>query len=293
MSTAQVTPVGVSIRNVLIATDFSRCSKAALEAGLRLATGSKAEAYITFVVPNDQFLLAGPEAYVAAKDAGKRDLESLQLELERKYTHGEARNFHFFLLEGEVAHSILDLARQKKADLIVLGTHGRGGLGRAILGSVAENIFRNSPIPVLTIGPYCCRSEKALEPANILAPVDFSPAAERAVHYAAALAWEHKSKLTLLHVIDTKEAGGHDRMAAEAKKKLAAVLERNFPVVCDLRVEFGRVVPMIMKAAEEIRADLLVMGVRPLIGMMEHFRWPNTYEAVRQALCPVLTVREE
>jgi nucleotide-binding universal stress UspA family protein len=293
MSTAQVTPIRVGIRNVLIATDFSRCSNAALEAGLRLATGCNADADIVFVIPNDQFLLAGPEAYVAAKDAGRRDLESLQLELERTYSHGEAQNFHFFLLDGDVAQSILDFAQQKKCDLIVLGTHGRSGLGRAILGSVAEHVFRNSLIPVLTIGPYCCRAEKALEPARVLVPVDFNPASERAVRYAAALACGHKSKLTLLHVIDPKGVRERVRAIAEVKKKLDAVLGHGFPVTCDWRVEFGRVVPMIMGVADEVAADLLVMGVRASTGLLERFRWPNAYEAMRQASCPVLTVREE
>jgi nucleotide-binding universal stress UspA family protein len=292
MSTAQVTPIGVSIHNVLIATDFSRYSKAALEAGLRLATRSKAESYILFVVPNDQFLLAGPAAYVAAKDAGRRDLESLQLELERAHSGGEARSFHFFLLEGEVSQSILDFARQRKCDLIVLGTHGRGGLGRAILGSVAEHVFRNSPVPVLTIGPYCCRAEKALDPANILVPIAFSPASERAAQYGAALASEHKAKLTLLHVLDPKDSADREKAAVKAKRKLEGVLGQEFSASCNVRIEFGRVVPMIMSVADEIAADLLVMGVRASAGVLDHFRWPNVYEAVRQASCPVLTVRE-
>jgi nucleotide-binding universal stress UspA family protein len=289
MATAQLTPVGVGIHNVLIATDFSRCSNAALEFGLQLARGCNAATYIVFVVPNDQFLLAGPEAYVAAKDAAQRDLESLKFELQK--THPEAKDCHFFLLDGDVAQCVLDLARQNKGDLIVLGTHGRGGLGRAILGSVAERVFRNSTVPVLTIGPYCCRATEALAPANILVPVDFTPASERAIGYAVALAGEHKSKLTLLHVIDPKAARQSEHKRTEAKAKLVALVGGEVRVACDLRVEMGRVVPTVIKVAEEIAADLLVMGVRPPTGVLDRFAWPNAYEAVRQASCPVLTVR--
>ena len=74
MPTAQLTPIGVGIHNVLIATDFSSYSNQALDFGLKLAKGYKAPAYVVFVVPSDQFILAGPEAYVAAKEAARRDL---------------------------------------------------------------------------------------------------------------------------------------------------------------------------------------------------------------------------
>jgi nucleotide-binding universal stress UspA family protein len=91
MATAQLTPVGVGIQNVLIATDFSRYSNAALNFGLQVAKAYSAQAHVVFVIPSDQFLLAGPEAFVAAKDAARRDLEQLQAELHRSHSQVRGR----------------------------------------------------------------------------------------------------------------------------------------------------------------------------------------------------------
>src|SRR5208283_910898 len=136
MATAQLTPAKVGIQNVLIATDFSRCSNAALNFGLQVAKAYNAQAHVVFVIPADQFLLAGAEAYVAAKDAARRDLEQLQAELQRTHSHAKGEAYHLYLFEGDAAQSILDFAQQKRVDLIVVGTHGRGGLGKALIGSV-------------------------------------------------------------------------------------------------------------------------------------------------------------
>jgi nucleotide-binding universal stress UspA family protein len=203
--TAQLTPVGVGIHNVLIATDFSSYSNAALNFGLQLAKSYQAAAYVVFVVPTDEFLIAGPEAYVAAKDAAARDLRQLKAEVSRKYSYVEGRDYRLCLLEGEVAQTILNFAHNKQIDLIVLGTHGRGGLGKALMGSVAERVFRQSPVPVLTLGPHLRRSAHNEPPRNILVAADFTPASTRAARFATCLASESNARLTLLHVVDPKK----------------------------------------------------------------------------------------
>ena len=166
MVTAQLTPVGVGIHNVLIATDFSTYSNTALRYGLQLAKSYEATAHVVFVVPADEFLIAGPEAYVAAKEAAARDLEELKAELGRKHSYVEGRDYHLCLLEGDVAQTIIDFTRNQRIDLIVLGTHGRGGLGKALMGSVAEKVFRQSPVPVLTLGPQSSPRDPRSQPAQ-------------------------------------------------------------------------------------------------------------------------------
>jgi nucleotide-binding universal stress UspA family protein len=295
MATAQLTPIGVGIHNVLIATDFSQYSNQALDFGLELAKGCKAPAYVVFVVPSDQFMLAGPEAYVAAKEAARRDLEALKVELKDSHSCVEGKDYHLYLLEGEVAESILNFAHQKHIDLIVVGTHGRGGLGKAIMGSVSELVFRGSPVPVLTIGPNARHVQHALAPKNILVAADFTPASERAARYAAGLASKHHSRMTLLHVVDPKELEHHphrDRMVQGLEANLQALLGPGATVPCTLCVEPGRVVPTVLRTAAELEADLLVVGVRPALPVLSRCMWPNAYEIVRGAPCPVLTVRE-
>jgi nucleotide-binding universal stress UspA family protein len=297
MATAQLTPVGVGIHNVLIATDFSRCSNLALSFGLELARGYLANAYVVFVVPTDQFMVAGPDAYEAAKDVARRDLMELKHELRRKHSYIEGEDYHLFLLEGDVAESILDFARQKEIDVIVVGTHGRGGLGRALMGSVAERVFRQAPVPVLTLGPNLQRIARAGTPRNILVPVDFTPASERAAHYAVAMAREHNAALTMLHVIErwpTEEKADRARVMQSLREKVQnLVREEAKGLRCDVRVQVGRVVETILYTANGIEADLVVMGVRPRTGLLNRLMWPHAYEIVREAACPVLTVRGE
>ena len=295
MATTQLTPVGVGIHNVLIATDFSRCSTMALSFGLELAHGYQANAYVVFVVPTDQFMVAGPDAYEAAKDVARRDLMELKQELRKKHSYVEGEDYHLFLLEGEVAESILDFARQKEIDVIVVGTHGRGGLGRALMGSVAERVFRLSPVPVLTLGPHLHRIARAGAPRNILVPVDFTPASERAARYAIAMAREHGAALTMLHVIERWPTGAQadrTRVTQALREKVEDLIaEEVTGLRCNVRIEVGRVVETVLYTANGIEADLVVLGVRPRTGLLNRLMWPHAYEIVREAACPVLTVR--
>jgi nucleotide-binding universal stress UspA family protein len=295
MATAQLTPVGVAIHDVLIATDFSRCSTTALSFGLELARGYRADAYVIYVVPTDQFMVAGPDAYEAAKDAARRDLLELKHELRKKHSYIEGDDYHLFLLEGDVAEAILDFARQKEIDVIVVGTHGRGGLGRALMGSVAERVFRLSPVPVLTLGPHLQRIAHAGAPRNILVPVDFSPASERAVHYAIAMAREHHAALTMLHVIErwpTQAQADRTRVTQALREKVESLIAEDAKrLKCNVRIEVGRVVETVLYTANGIEADLVVLGVRPRTGLLNRLMWPHAYEIVREAACPVLTVR--
>ena len=297
MATAQLTPVGVGIHNVLIATDFSRCSTMALSFGLELAHGYQANAYVVFVVPTDQFMVAGADAYEAAKDVARRDLMELKQEFRKKHSYLEGEDYHLFLLEGEVAESILDFARQKEIDVIVVGTHGRGGLGRALMGSVAERVFRLSPVPVLTLGPHLQRIARAGAPRNILVPVDFSPASERAAHYAIAMAREHSAALTMLHVIErwpTQVQADRTRVTQALREKVEDLIADEVTGLrCNVRIEVGRVVETVLYTANGIEADLVVLGVRPRTGLLNRLMWPHAYEIVREAACPVLTVRGE
>jgi nucleotide-binding universal stress UspA family protein len=295
MSTAQLTPVGVSVQNVLIATDFSRYSDAALIYGLRLAKTYRAKAYVVSVVPANQFLLASPSAYVAAKDAAFRDLVGLKADLKRACSYEEGKDYHLFLLEGNVAESILEFACQKRIDLIVLGTHGRSGFSKALMGSVAEGVFRASRIPVVTVGPKL-RDFTPTEPVrNILVAADCTAASERAVECAASLAREHTAGLTVIHVLHPLPTDEVERARTLQKvnSRLAELLNRKAGgVQSSLLIREGEVVPTILKSACETGADLLVIGVRPSSGFLDRLMFPHAYRIVCESPCPVLTLRE-
>ena len=292
---AQLTPAGVGMHNVLIATDFSHHSNAALRFGLSLARLYGAQAEIVYVLPTDEYVIAGPEGLHAAKEAARRDL----LEFKSRLGHlPELANFddlHVSMLEGPVAECLLQCARERKIDLIVVGTHGRGGFGKVILGSVAEKVFRHSPVPVLTVGPNIHRHRDINQAHHILAPCDLTARSHPAVAYACALAEEHNSQLTVMHVADRPvdpTTLDPTKVKQDVQRQLMDLVgPRADQVAVHYRVEFGSVPSAILQVASEMDPDFIVVGVRRASGVLDRFMWPIAYELVRSATCPVLTIR--
>jgi len=295
MATAQLVPNCVGIQNVLIATDLSHHSDAALGYGLECANRYGAQAEIVYVMPTENFALAGPEAIHTAREAARRDLLEFKSRLRRSGSIAEHMDFHVSMIEGPVADSLLQCAREKRIDLIVVGTHGRGGLGKVILGSVAEKIFRHSSVPVLTVGPNIHRSHGMHRSRRILAPCDLTSRSHPALEYACNLAEAHGSELTVLHVIERLNEGvklDPERVKQGIRDQLAEIVSRHSDGVdVHYRVEFGNVPATILRVASEVDSDFIVLGVRRSSGALDRFMWPIAYELVREAKCPVLTIR--
>lgn len=294
MATASIVPSVAGVRNVLIAIDFSHQSDSALKYGLEFAHRFGARAEIVYVVPTDEFALAGPDGLQLGRDAARRDLLQFKNRIERYRAYNDDSEQCVSMLDGPVAECLLECARNKNSDLIVVGTHGRGSFGKIILGSVAEKVFRRSDVPVLTIGPYVHLPREIGAAPRILAPCDLSRKSHPAVEYACGLAKARNSHLTVLHVVD--HPAGAMKVDPEAGKH--AVTEQLMDIVgthgdgldVRYRVESGDIPSTILDVASA-EADLIVLGVRPASGLLDRFMWPIAYELVREATCPVLTVR--
>jgi nucleotide-binding universal stress UspA family protein len=127
MATAQLDATGVGIHNVLIATDFSHQSSVVLNYALNFAHRLGAHTEIAYVLPTDEYAFSGPEALTAAKDAARRDVLELKTKLRCSQESQEDADYRVSMLEGPAADCLLQYAREKSIDLIVVGTHGRGG----------------------------------------------------------------------------------------------------------------------------------------------------------------------
>src|ERR1035437_3584915 len=199
------TKTRVSLKNILYATDFSPTAESALPYVLGLAKRFGAKVHALHVRFPATYPVVGPEGMPQAMEAAEEQAkqESKQLhELLAGLPH------EVFISEGDIWTTINDTVRQKKIDLIVIGTRGRTGIGRALLGSVAEEIFRRAPCPVLTVGPHVSKdTERRLEMKEILYATDFSPESLAALPYATSLAQENQARLTLLHVIGEPKVG--------------------------------------------------------------------------------------
>lgn len=132
---------------ILFATDFSPASEAALRYASSLARDSGAKLLIVHVEEPPLAYGAG-EMYIDPIEIMRPGLEKV-LQRVQPTAPGVPHEHH--LLLGDPAQELVDLAQREKVDLIVMGTHGRTGLSRLLMGSVAEEVVRKAPCPVFTL----------------------------------------------------------------------------------------------------------------------------------------------
>ncbi len=202
---------------------------------------------------------------------------------------------------------IMDYAEQTRPDLIVLGTHGAGGFDRLVFGSTTERVMHDASCPVLTIPPSAreVTAGEVLRWDRILCAYDFSPSSMCALEMGRSLAQEQHGKLTLLYVLEMLspeeahtvahyEVGEYVVMRQqEARKQLKAVMPDDTSTwrdPCD-RVELGSASKTILRVAQEMKADLIVMGAQGHGTFGSLILGSTTHTVVRRATCPVLTAR--
>ena len=286
----------ISLQNILFATDFSAVSTTALEHALSIARRYDSRIYLAHVIRPDAYQLVPPEAVANVSEQARRYAEQQMAQL---LVSGRLRDIpHQVLLKHGELWPVLAAAIQEHAvNLVVVGTHGRTGVRKLLLGSVAEEIFRMASCPVLTVGPKVAGevpAEAALK--RILYATDFTPHAERASAYAFSLAQEHQAHLTLLHVV---QGAGEVSAPASAKltefflRQMRQLVPEGADLWCDpeFRVDFGDPADEILKVTAEINAYLVVLGVRRSATFAGHLPPATAYKVVCQAPCPVLTVR--
>jgi nucleotide-binding universal stress UspA family protein len=291
------TQTRISLKHILYATDFSPASEAALPYVRGLSKQYGATVHAVHVRLPAAYPVVGPEmmpqVIEAAEEQAKLEVQQLH-EMLASVPHDVSVN------EGDLWPTITYMVQQKNIDLIVIGTRGRTGMGRALLGSVAEEILRRAPCPVLTVGPHISKdTERRLEMKEILYATDFSPESLSALPYAVSLAQEHQARLTILHVIGEEKVGElvHAGNYVESTlRQLRGLVPSEAKSWCEpnFRVEKGPAAEKIMEVAIALGADLIVLGVRGAaghVGATTHLFRPTAHRIVTQAECPVLTVR--
>jgi len=298
----------VTFKNILLATDFSEVSKKAVPYAVAIASRYASKIYFAHVLPPKARTPIPIEPLPAELD---RERVSAEVEMEIFLQNALVNVPHNVLLEnGPIWDALSDLIQRDEIDLLVLGTHGRGGLKKVILGSVAEELFRLAPCPVLTVGPAVpAEPAGAKEFRRILFATDFGPASLHALQYAISLATESNARLILLHVVapvPVVEVGpywypGTDLVEQQktAKERYIGRLEdlippdANLPSKPEFLVDFDFAPDAIVRTAVVSDADLIVMGVNQAASARAsaHMPWATAHEVVCHAKCPVLTVR--
>ncbi len=291
------TKMRVSLENILYATDFSPAATAALPYAIGLADRYGAKVHGFHVRFPATYPIVGPEAMPQIIEAAEE-----QAKFEAKQLHELLAGVPHMVsvCEGEMWPLIADAVEKQNTDLIVIGTSGRTGVSRALLGSVAEEIFRRATCPVLTVGPHASpETQRRLEMKEIVYATDFSPESLAALPFAVSMAQEHEARLTLLHVVAQPKVGElvHAEQYAESiKRQLHSLMPPEAEFWCEPKymVQHGPEAEKIVEVATALGADLIVLGIRGAaggMGMATHFSKSVAHEVVTQARCPVLTVR--
>ncbi len=303
------------IQHILCPMDFSEFSRQAFNRAVAIARVQRAAITVLHVVPIQTAATILP--YMAPESLGPMELPQVD--------HGRiAREMTSFLhIDGtlgipvicevseapDVHHEILVHANRLPADIIVMGTHGRSGFQRIVLGSVTEKILRKSSVPVVTV-PATTATESpaggAVPFSRILCAIDFSQCSLEGLKYAMALAAETGARLTLAHVIELAPPI-YDPLVGPpidlpGYQAAAEVLSRNrlrdlipapyrAATVVEEAVLTGKPHREIVRLAEEWEADLIVLGIHGR-NVVDRLLFGSTVEpVVRRAPCPVMTVR--
>jgi nucleotide-binding universal stress UspA family protein len=267
------TKTRVQVKNILFATDFSPAAAAALPYAEVLAKRFGANLFALHVRTPVINPMTPPAGWPALEKAA--ELEEIE---RRKSLRNAVPGIEPTVLmeEGGIWENLHAAIQKFRIDLLVIGTHGRSGFGKLLLGSAAEEIFRDAPCPVLTVGPHATSEpNQAGEFTRILYAASFSAESTAAAPYAVSLAQEYQARLTLLHVLENPEA----ELWCEP----------------DYVVERGAVGEKILDVAKNRHADLIVLGVHRPVGVpgaATHLPIATAHHVVANAHCPVLTVRD-
>jgi len=285
---------GVALERIVLATDFSPSAEAASVYAEALARrfGSKLTVanVVDLSVASRSAAVVGPAIeqmrHYSAENLGRtiNQLRETGLKVDGKAMEAE-----------RPSAAVVRLAGDQDADLLVLGTHGRTGLQKIILGSFAQGAIHHCKCPVLTIGPNVPRLHtEGLSFETILFATDLHHQTAEKAAIALAFAQDSRGRILLCHVIDRPPSD------------LTAALERQFETEGTLRrlipnafydwctpepeVEFGSPAEQILQLATRAQADLIVLGAKRSTTWLTQFVEGVAGHVIANATCPVMTV---
>jgi len=279
----------LAISSILAPTDLSESSIPALRYARLFADRFSARLTVMYTDP-----IVYPVEYIGVADAFSftatpEQQAALRGAVERHAGPVIGDPYDIEVTVGQPVPAILSTARERNADLIVMGTHLRHGWRRALLGSVSDSVLHSSSCPVLTVASgdlYVGKPPYAIT--SIMCPVNFSDAARDAVRVAARLAEAFGAHLTLVHVLESNEPTN----ASADEEKVRLWVAPELQDVCSFRelVVRGGPAERVLDCADDVGADLLVVGAQHKLFRDVTVVGSTTERLMRFASCPVLVV---
>jgi nucleotide-binding universal stress UspA family protein len=298
----------LKIKKILYPTDFSSCSKQAYAHALFIAEQYGAELHMLHVIT-----IYSENAYDPGYDFP--DLEEYNIHLEKhaleksdqlikEHTFSKTKILKIQERGYSPSAVILKYAQDKNIDLIVMGTHGRRGLGYLFLGSVAEEVTRFARRPVYTI-----REQKPAIPVEkvnrILVPIDLSKFSKQAVHYANELCKDYGAELEIIHVVEERihpalYATGKSSIfdfTPEIREKSTDLIKTMLDEISGSKVKYkikiteGVAAREILKHAEKNDSNMIVLTTHGASGLDQFFLGGVAEKVIRRSNCPVFTIK--
>jgi len=301
-------PAAISVKNVLYATDFSSTSESALPYATAICRHFGSTLHVVHVLSDANLLFtSGGVDYVSPGMTYENARVMAQEKIQQVTSRLGEVPHRAYVRHGDVWMNLNNMVAENAIDMIVVGTHGRTGLGKLLLGSVAEDILRHASCPVLIVGPRVGGRAKLpefpgggtelapveLELRHILYATNFAPVSLKVAPIAIGLAEEFESQLTLMHVIeDRTDMETRPEPLKDGAQELQALVPKDAALAYkpEVVMEFGPAWECIVNAAAEREADLIVLGARPA-DHATHLPWSTVHHVVVHATCPVITVR--
>lgn len=304
------TQATISLKNVLFATDFSATSEAALPYATAVCRRFGSTLHVAHVLSDTSLLMmTGGVDYVSMGTLYEDAHTEAKEKLDQITAHCEGIPHHSYVRHGQVWKNLAAIVLENEINLIVVGTHGRTGLGKLLLGSVAEDILRHASCPVLTVGPKVSGHARLpvfqdhgrdlapaeLELRQILFATNFAHNAALVAQAAVSLAEEFRARLTLMHVIeDYTQLGTRPGPIEDGISRLRELipLDAVLQYIPETVLEFGAAPERILKLASDREADMIVLGARSAADVAStHLPWSTAHDVIAHAHCPVLTIR--
>ena len=289
------------VESILCPVDFSEFSVLAFAYASSLAHHFHAKLYAQYVVELGHYPSADftPNADVYDKffDTMLRQNEGRLrafVQCHRKYEPDP----ECITSKGMAADCILSLANERSVNLIVMGTHGRRGFERMMLGSVTEKVLRIAQCPVLAVpklSPEFAASATSgdeIKLRQVIVCTDFSESSKEALDHGISVAEEYDANLILLHVLEDVSTPGCAVDTADAYKQLDELIPERTRLSSKITtaVRIGRAYREIGKFAHDCHADLVIMAVRGRDSLDDAIFGSTTYRVIQAGTCPVLAI---
>jgi nucleotide-binding universal stress UspA family protein len=281
------------LHTIIVPTDFSVTSARAMTFALVL-TGQKSRVIAVHVLDPLQYRFGPPESSTAHR---RQAWLSAQASMARWLQENKISDCATTIIDGEVAPAIVKFADMKRADLVVLATSARRRGARLLLGSVAEEIFRELKCPVFVLGPKTGLPKKQ-RACRLLFATDLEPHSLNVLSKFSEIADSLDADISVIRAVhpDIKSRTERSRIRRETRKVFEAAaadysLRKRLKA---FKVVFAHPVKAISGSANRIKADAIVMGIRgggELSRAVTHIPWTLTHRMIAEARCPVLTIR--